>query len=152
MIPNPHISNNTNERLKVFQFATLNIWIKKECIISCLNLLLYCNATENLQNLLMLRTGTISDDVIQKIERTLNNTDTTIEKRNKNGFRKSKTTANHIARMCSAWMTHAQSHASFTNGRGTKWPKTRRAVLLFVLWTKTTTERFLLKLCQRKGN
>ena len=23
-----------------------------------------------------------------------------------------KTTANHIARMCSAWMTHAQSHAS----------------------------------------
>ena len=26
-----------------------------------------------------------------------------------------RTTANHIARMCSAWMTHAQSHASFTN-------------------------------------
>ena len=26
-----------------------------------------------------------------------------------------KTTANHIARMCSAWMTHTQSHASFTN-------------------------------------
>ena len=25
------------------------------------------------------------------------------------------TTANHIAQMCSAWMTHAQSYASFTN-------------------------------------
>ena len=97
MIPNPHISNNTNERLKVFQFATLNIWIKKECIISCLNLLLYCNATENLQNLLMLRTGTISDDVIQKIERTLNNTDTTTEKRTKNGFRKSKKQSNVLS-------------------------------------------------------
>ncbi|CAH3118050.1 unnamed protein product, partial [Porites lobata] len=27
-----------------------------------------------------------------------------------------------------------------------------RAILLFVLSTKTTTERFLLKLCQRNGN
>ena len=49
MIPNPHVSNNTNERLKVFQFATLKIWIKKEWIIPCLNLLLYYNATEKLQ-------------------------------------------------------------------------------------------------------
>ena len=49
MIPNPHVSNNTNERLKVFQFATLNIWIKKEWIIPCLNLLLYYDATEKLQ-------------------------------------------------------------------------------------------------------
>ena len=49
MIPNPHISNNTNERLKVFQFASLNIRPKKEWIIPCLNLLLYYNATENLQ-------------------------------------------------------------------------------------------------------
>ena len=49
MIPNPHISNNTNGRLKVFQFASLNIWIKKEWIIPCLNLLLYYNVTENLQ-------------------------------------------------------------------------------------------------------
>ena len=32
----------------------------------------------------------LSDDVIQKIERTLNNTDTTTEKRTKNGLRKSK--------------------------------------------------------------
>ncbi|CAH3020812.1 unnamed protein product, partial [Porites evermanni] len=32
-----------------------------------------------------------------------------------------------------------------------KWRKMRRAILLFVLSTKTTTERFLLKLCQRNG-
>ena len=25
MTPNPHVSNNTNKRLKVFQFATFNI-------------------------------------------------------------------------------------------------------------------------------
>ena len=46
----------------------------------------------------------------------------------------------------------AQSHASFTNWRRKKWRKTRRAILLFVLSTKTTKERFLLKLCQRNGN
>ena len=94
MIPNPHISNNTNERLKVFQFATLNIWIKKECIISCLNLLLYCNATENLQNLLMLRTGTIwwrntKDWKHTKQYRHHNRT--------KNGFRKSKKQSNVLS-------------------------------------------------------
>ena len=33
-----------------------------------------------------------------------------------------------------------------------KWRKTRRAILLFVLSTKTTKERFLLKRCQRNGN
>ena len=33
-----------------------------------------------------------------------------------------------------------------------KWQKTRRAILLFVLSTKTTKERFLLKLRQRNGN
>ena len=54
--------------------------------------------------------------------------------------------------MCSAWMTHAQRHASFTNWRRTKWRKTGRALLLFVLSTKTTTERFLLKMCQWNGN
>ena len=57
-----------------------------------------------------------------------------------------------LRRVCSAWMTHAQSHASFTNWRRTKWRKTRRAILLFVLSTKTTKERFLLKLCQRNRN
>ena len=51
--------------------------------------------------------------------------------------------------MCYAWMTHAQSHASFTDWRRTNRRKTRRAILLFVLSTKTTTERFLLKLGQR---
>ena len=54
--------------------------------------------------------------------------------------------------MCSAWMTHAQSQASFTSWRWKKWRKTRRAILLFVLSTKTTKERFLLKRCQRNGN
>ena len=54
--------------------------------------------------------------------------------------------------MCSAWVTHAQSHASVTNWRRTKWRKTRRAILLLVLSTKTTTERFLLKMCQWNGN
>ena len=58
---------------------------------------------------------------------------------------------NHIARMCSEWMTHAQNHASFTNWRWKKWRKTRRAILLFVLSTKTTKERFLLKRCQLNG-
>ena len=54
--------------------------------------------------------------------------------------------------MCSAWMTHAQSRASFTSWRWKKRRKTRRAILLFVLSTKTTKERFLLKRCQRNGN
>ena len=54
--------------------------------------------------------------------------------------------------MCSAWMTHAQSHASFTNWRRKKWRNTRRTILLFVLSKKTTKERFLLKLCRRNGN
>ena len=39
----------------------------------------------------------LSDDVIQKIERTLNNTDTTTEKRTKNGFRKSKKQSNVLS-------------------------------------------------------
>ena len=54
--------------------------------------------------------------------------------------------------MCSAWMTHAQSNASFTNWRRKKWRKTRRAILLFVLSTKVTKDRFLLRRCQRNGN
>ena len=32
--------------------------------------------------------------------------------------------------MCCAWMTHAHSHASFTNWRRTKWRKTRRAIAI----------------------
>ena len=63
-----------------------------------------------------------------------------------------QTTANQIARMCPAWMTHVWSHASFTNRRRTKWRKTRRAILLFVLSKKTTTERFQLTMSQRNGN
>ena len=46
------------------------------------------------------------------------------------------TTANHIAQMCSAWMTHPQSHASFTNWGRKKWRKTWRAILLFVFRRK----------------
>ena len=57
-----------------------------------------------------------------------------------------------LPRMCSASMTHTKRHASFTNWRRTKWRKTRTAILLFVWSTKTTTEWFLLKLCQRNGN
>ena len=39
--------------------------------------------------------------------------------------------------MCSSWMTHALSHASFKNWGRKKWRKTLRAILLFVLTTKT---------------
>jgi len=98
MIPNPHVSNNTNERLKVFQFATLNIWIKKEWIIYLLSesasvLWRYWKPIK----VYWCCGPVLSDDVIQRIERTLNNTDTTTEKRTKNGFRNSKKQSNVLS-------------------------------------------------------
>ena len=60
------------------------------------------------------------------------------------------TTANHIAQMCSAWMTHAQSHASFTKLRQKK--MTEDAESDIAIRFVDENERFLLKLCQRNEN
>ena len=98
MIPIPHISNNTNS-MNAWKYFSLLLWTF-ESRKNELSLVWICFCTITLlktyKSLLMLRTGAIWWRN-KKIDRTLNNTDTTTEKRTKNGFRKSKKQSNVLS-------------------------------------------------------